>query len=219
MQASALRCCRSSKVTAHGTTAMSEPAILWCHCHLPSFFWRAFSLLSFFFHLDRAALFFSFFFFQKHVVPERSGMRSGNILCSLAAVNPLTHGPGLSISSAESQSHSLWKSPTCYSTDCDHVEYFSGLRPRSEGHYQPGMLSRLLVVWRRRRFCLKICLRGGAECLNLASESVRGRRGERKRAPTDITCAVVESVENVLFLIWTRWAKEKYIYIVFISRY
>lgn len=34
-------------------------------------------------------------------------MRSGNILCSLAVVNPLTHGSGLSISSAESQSHSL----------------------------------------------------------------------------------------------------------------
>lgn len=34
-------------------------------------------------------------------------MRSGNILCSLAVVNPLTHGSGLSISSADSQSHSL----------------------------------------------------------------------------------------------------------------
>lgn len=65
------------------------------------------------------------------------------------------------------------KSPTCYSTDCDHAMYFSVRL--AEGHYPAWIVSRLLLVWQRCRFRLEICLRGEfTKCTE--QDCIRGRR-------------------------------------------
>lgn len=104
---------------------------------------------------------------------------------NLCVIELLFHGPccswvvrmALVISSAVPQCWTLWlmasgsqfhlwesvtltrsrKSPTCYSSDCDHAMYFLCLA--SESHYPAWIVSRLLLVWQRCQFRLGIYLR------------------------------------------------------------